>query len=85
MSMNASSRRDFLKKTAYVAPLILTMNVSLAAAQVGSARRDTDEVILLAPLAETQGTSLQGDSNDFRRGRGHRRFRGVGRRHRHGD
>ena len=31
------SRRDFLKKTAYVAPLILTMNVSLAQAQAGSA------------------------------------------------
>jgi hypothetical protein len=30
------SRRDFLKKTAYVAPLILTMNVSLAQAQAGS-------------------------------------------------
>ena len=35
-----SSRRDFLKKTAYVAPLILTMNVSLAAAQVGSGLQD---------------------------------------------
>ena len=31
------SRRDFLIKTAYVTPLILTMNVSLAQAQVGSA------------------------------------------------
>jgi hypothetical protein len=30
------SRRDFLKKTAYVTPLILTMNVSLAEAQAGS-------------------------------------------------
>jgi hypothetical protein len=32
-----ASRRDFLKKTAYVTPLILTMNVSLAQAQAGSA------------------------------------------------
>ena len=31
------SRRDFLKKTVYVTPFILTMNVSLAAAQAGSA------------------------------------------------
>lgn len=30
------SRRDFLKKTAYVTPLILTMKVSLAEAQAGS-------------------------------------------------
>jgi len=37
MSTNLTSRRDFLKKTAYVAPLVLTMNVSLAEAQVGSA------------------------------------------------
>lgn len=41
MANSGSSRRDFLKKTAYVAPLVLTMNVSLAQAQVGSARTQT--------------------------------------------
>jgi hypothetical protein len=35
-----SSRRDFMKKTAYVAPLILTLNVSLAQAQAGSRQVD---------------------------------------------
>jgi hypothetical protein len=36
MLQTNDSRRDFLKKTAYVTPLILTMNVSLAEAGAGS-------------------------------------------------
>lgn len=66
MSINESSRRDFLKKTAYVAPLVLTMNVSLAEAQVGSARP--------APNGDTIIRASGGESRHERRsfrGRGH--------------
>lgn len=68
-SMNDSSRRDFLKKTAYVAPLVLTMNVSLAQAQVGSSRP--------APSGDTIIRSSHDDRDESRRenrshrGRGH--------------
>jgi hypothetical protein len=48
------SRRDFLKKTAYVTPFILTMNVSLAAAQAGSA----------APVDQVQDFSAGGTDGD---------------------
>jgi hypothetical protein len=68
MSMNVSSRRDFLKKTAYVAPLVLTMNVSLAAAQVGSARQ--------APSGDTIIQASDGGSSNERRS-----YRGRGRAH----
>ncbi len=40
--MNApkdNSRRDFLKKTAYVVPLIMTMSVAPSLASAGSPRR----------------------------------------------
>ncbi len=66
MSTNTTSRRDFLKKTAYVAPLVLTMNVSLAEAQVGSSRQD--------PNVDTVLTSSNGESRREKssfRGRGH--------------
>jgi hypothetical protein len=43
MLTSGSSRRDFLKKTAYVAPLILTLNVSLAQASAGSGPREPEE------------------------------------------
>ncbi len=36
MNDSGSSRRDFMKKAAYTAPLIMTMNVSLAQARSGS-------------------------------------------------
>jgi hypothetical protein len=49
------SRRDFLKKTAYVTPFILTMNVSLAAAQAGSA----------APEERVEDFSASGTGEDF--------------------
>jgi hypothetical protein len=66
MSTNASSRRDFLKKTAYVAPLVLTMNVSLAEAQVGSARQAPRHVTLIHP----SGDEARREDRSFR-GRGH--------------
>ena len=54
MSASDSSRRDFLKKAAYVAPVVLTMNVSLAEAQVGSAP---------APTAPSDSTFIQASTD----------------------
>ena len=54
------SRRDFLKKTAYVAPLILTMNVSLAQAQAGSAA-PVDRIQDFS-AGGTEGASVGGSS-----------------------
>jgi hypothetical protein len=54
------SRRDFLKKTAYVAPLILTMNVSLAQAQAGSAA-PVDRIEDFS-AGGTEGASVGGSS-----------------------
>ncbi len=38
MSEHNPSRRDFLKKTAYVAPVVLTLQAAPSLAAVGSAR-----------------------------------------------
>jgi hypothetical protein len=38
--MTSKSRREFLKKTAYVAPAVLTLNAVPALAKNGSAHRD---------------------------------------------
>jgi hypothetical protein len=38
MSANSKSRRDFLKKTAYVAPVIMTFKATSAFASYGSMR-----------------------------------------------
>jgi hypothetical protein len=68
MSTNATSRRDFLKKTAYVAPLVLTMNVSLAEAQVGSSRQEPSEERVLISSASDGGSR---HARHAFRGRGH--------------
>jgi hypothetical protein len=36
------SRRDFVKTSAYVAPLIVTLNASPALASIGSPKKDSD-------------------------------------------
>ena len=67
-----SSRRDLLKKAAYVAPLILTMNVSLASAQVGSGRVDPPVNPVNISLSSSEQSSGGGEHlKNLFRGRGH--------------
>jgi hypothetical protein len=65
------SRRDFLKKTAYVTPFILTMNVSLAEAQAGS-RPPVDAAGDFSLLESPSG----GDDEQPQQWTGTRRYRG---------
>lgn len=73
-----SSRRDLLKKAAYVAPLILTMNVSLASAQVGSGRVDPPVNISLSSSEQSSGGGEH--LKHLFRGRGHGHAYGLVRR-----
>jgi hypothetical protein len=76
-----SSRRDLLKKAAYVAPLILTMNVSLASAQVGSGLPPVNPANISLSSSEQSSGGGEHLKNLFRgHGHGHGHAYGLVRR-----
>jgi hypothetical protein len=62
MSGHDSSRRKFIKKLAYVPPVILTLNAVPSYATTGSQRYNKDD----------KGSHYSGDNNYSSRRRGHR-------------